>query len=106
MNTIAQIPAIDKLHSIVAVHGLNGHREASWTAPDGTLWLTDFLPTLIPGARIISYGYNAYTKHRTIMSTISFHNHAESFLGHLSFLRVTAATKVCLLYDLLCCLCL
>ena len=45
---------------IVAIHGLNGHREKTWThAESGTFWLRDLLPTALPGARIYSYGYDA-----------------------------------------------
>ena len=47
--------------SIVAVHGLGGDWEATWTDSNGQLWLRDFLPTQIPPARIMSYGYNSNT---------------------------------------------
>ena len=47
------------LASIVAVHGLNGHRERSWTADDGTNWLQSLLPRDMPDCRILSWGYNA-----------------------------------------------
>ncbi|KAF8526569.1 hypothetical protein BU17DRAFT_74115 [Hysterangium stoloniferum] len=45
--------------SIVAIHGLDGHREASFTAPNGVLWLRDLLPKALPTARILTYGYDA-----------------------------------------------
>jgi hypothetical protein len=48
---------------IIAVHGLNGHYEKTWqeTGPNGQSvnWLRDFLPSQIPYARIMSYGYNS-----------------------------------------------
>jgi hypothetical protein len=47
--------------SIVAVHGLGGHWERTWTDENGKLWLRDFLPSQIPNARIMSYGYNSDT---------------------------------------------
>ncbi|KAJ5546882.1 hypothetical protein N7494_004467 [Penicillium frequentans] len=50
-------PRID----IVAVHGLGGHRENSWTADDGTNWLQSLLPRDLPDCRILSWGYNAST---------------------------------------------
>jgi hypothetical protein len=42
--------------SIVAIHGLNGHREKTWTAKNKVNWLRDanILSTIIPNARIIS----------------------------------------------------
>lgn len=53
--------------SIVAVHGLMGDWEKTWTV-NGKLWLRDFLPAEFPEARIMSYGYNSdvcFTKART-----------------------------------------
>ncbi|KAF8524260.1 hypothetical protein BU17DRAFT_6911, partial [Hysterangium stoloniferum] len=48
-------------HSIVAIHGLDGHREESFTASNGISWLRDLLPPSIPNARILTYGYDAST---------------------------------------------
>jgi hypothetical protein len=47
---------------IIAVHGLNGHRENSWIHTNGetgeqTLWLRDLLPPCIPNSRISTFGY-------------------------------------------------
>ena len=42
---------------IVAIHGINGDAFKTWTHPDGRLWLRDFLPDQLPGARIFSFGY-------------------------------------------------
>jgi hypothetical protein len=49
--------------SIVAVHGLNGHRIDTWTASNGVCWLREpnLLPAQFPTARILTYGYPAYT---------------------------------------------
>ncbi|KAH8746959.1 hypothetical protein F5882DRAFT_312127 [Hyaloscypha sp. PMI_1271] len=45
---------------IVAVHGLNGDAYSTWThAQTEKLWLRDFLPSDLPGARIYSFGYPA-----------------------------------------------
>ncbi|KAL6240249.1 hypothetical protein RBB50_012854 [Rhinocladiella similis] len=49
-------PALD----IVAVHGLGGDAINTWTQPKSKkFWLRDFLPQQIPGARIMTFGYNA-----------------------------------------------
>jgi hypothetical protein len=66
----AKIKANGIIRSIVAVHGLNplskeNHAEETWTAPNGQLWLKDFLPTQIPKARIFLFGYNANTAFST-----------------------------------------
>ncbi|KAK3317792.1 Alpha/Beta hydrolase protein [Cercophora scortea] len=48
---------------IVAVHGLDGHHLDSWThnpqSPDATMWLRDLLPAKLPGARIMTFSYDA-----------------------------------------------
>ena len=45
----------------MAVHGLGGDWERTWTDENGKLWLRDFLPSQLPNARIMSYGYNSQT---------------------------------------------
>jgi hypothetical protein len=45
---------------VVAIHGLNGDAEQTWTHRDsGTLWLRDLLPVQIPAIRVLTYGYDA-----------------------------------------------
>ncbi|KAG8846889.1 hypothetical protein FRB91_000370 [Serendipita sp. 411] len=78
--SVCQDPTID----IVAIHGLDGHREQSWTAEDGTLWLRDLLPNDLPNARILSYGYDADTRSSTQTSTHTIFRHAEAFFERLS----------------------
>src|SRR5208282_5496876 len=45
--------------SIIAIHGLGGNWRQTWTAKNGNFWLEHFLPTQLPNARIMAYGYNA-----------------------------------------------
>lgn len=52
-----QEPIVD----IVAVHGLNGHREETWTDENKILWLRDLLPSKLPNARIWTWGYDSRT---------------------------------------------
>jgi hypothetical protein len=47
--------------SIVAVHGLNGHRDKTWTAANDVYWLRDLLSSNIPNARIFCWRYDANT---------------------------------------------
>ncbi|OIW34693.1 hypothetical protein CONLIGDRAFT_658495 [Coniochaeta ligniaria NRRL 30616] len=42
---------------IIAVHGLNGDAYTTWTHGNGTLWLRDLLPKVLPGCRVYTYGY-------------------------------------------------
>ncbi|OCL02322.1 hypothetical protein AOQ84DRAFT_357452 [Glonium stellatum] len=45
---------IDPIVDIIAVHGLNGHRDKTWTAGNGVNWLRDLLPQDLPNARIMA----------------------------------------------------
>lgn len=53
-------------HSVVLVHGMDGHYEDTWRAGNqsGTLWPRDenFLPAYLPKARVFSWSYNASIK--------------------------------------------
>jgi hypothetical protein len=48
---------------VVAVHGLGGDFYNTWTFEQGgnqkqkPFWLSDFLPTDLPGARVFTFGY-------------------------------------------------
>ncbi|KAG8846226.1 hypothetical protein FRB91_001059, partial [Serendipita sp. 411] len=86
-------PGQDPIVDIISIHGLDGHREQSWTADDGTMWLRDLLPEDIPNARILSYGYDADTRSFSRTSTQNIFRHAEAFAEDLSRLRRTADSK-------------
>ena len=59
------------LRSILAVHGVNGHREETWTGDEGILWPRDLLPSQLPNARISAWGYDSRT-------------HTKSYREHLT----------------------
>ncbi|KAI4709724.1 hypothetical protein J4E89_005741 [Alternaria sp. Ai002NY15] len=52
------MPSADD-HSIVFLHGLTGGRLTTFTHRNGKCWPRDFLPQVLPDARIMSYGYDA-----------------------------------------------
>jgi len=64
---------------IVALHGLDGSRESTWTfgetsgqqSEQGSLWLRDYLPADLPGSRIFTYGYNSKVKGSRSVSGIN-----------------------------------
>lgn len=59
--------------SIVAVHGFGGPLH-TWTHDvSGKLWLRDFLPKDLPGARIMSFGYDSM-----VVNSKSVHGMIES----------------------------
>lgn len=72
--------------SIVAVHGLNGHREKTWTKDDIN-WLRDFLPSDIPNARILTWGYDANTHSTSQISHQYLYDHAITLVSDLCLKR-------------------
>jgi hypothetical protein len=72
---------------VVAVHGLNGHRENTWTAKTGVLWLRDLLPAKIPNARIFSWGYDANTHGKKPLTSMYLYDHARELVSDLSLER-------------------
>jgi len=75
--------------SIVAIHGLNGHREKTWTAKNKVNWLRDanMLSTIIPNARIMSWGYDANTHSTEGLSAMYLYDHAQNLVSDLSLHR-------------------
>ncbi|KAH6627252.1 hypothetical protein B0J18DRAFT_366270 [Chaetomium sp. MPI-SDFR-AT-0129] len=74
-----QNPIVD----IVALHGLNGHREKTWTAKNGVHWLRDLLPEDLPQARILCWGYDANTHASDRVNSQYLHNHARTLVSDL-----------------------
>lgn len=74
-------------HSIVAVHGLDGHRENTWRAENGVLWLKTLLSDDLPKARVYTYGYDSRTHSRDYISRETFYGHAQNLVGELTLER-------------------
>jgi hypothetical protein len=83
---------INSEFSIVAIHGLNGHSEKTWTAENGVNWLRDLLPGDLPDARIFSWGYDANTHSSSRVSCQYLYDHAISLVTDLC--RVRGRTEV------------
>jgi hypothetical protein len=75
------------IQSIVGVHGLNGHREKTWTSKDDVNWLKDLLPKTIPNARIFSWGYDANTHSKSHVTVQYLYDHATTLVSDLSLER-------------------
>lgn len=73
--------------SIVAVHGLNGHSEETWTAGNSINWLYHLLPHDLPNARIMTWGYDASTDSRSRVSCLYLYNHAKTLVSDLCLER-------------------
>jgi hypothetical protein len=73
----------DPIVDIVALHGLNGHREITWTAENGVHWLRDLLPEDLPQARILCWGYDANTHAADRVSWNYLYDHATNLVSDL-----------------------
>lgn len=76
------------LHSIVFVHGLNGHPHHTWaTHKPEAFWPADLLPSALEEqhVRILTYGYDANVGVFTDgASKDKIHNHAEHLASRLT----------------------
>ncbi|CCA76699.1 hypothetical protein PIIN_10687, partial [Serendipita indica DSM 11827] len=74
----------DPIVDIIAIHGLDGHRLYTWIAEtaqsERVMWLQEFLPSDIPHARILTYGYDADTRSSEFTSTNTIQRHAMGFM--------------------------
>uniref|UniRef100_A0A0B7KK83 DUF676 domain-containing protein n=1 Tax=Bionectria ochroleuca TaxID=29856 RepID=A0A0B7KK83_BIOOC len=82
-------PVID----IVAIHGLNGHREKTWIADNGVHWLRSLLPNDLPNARILCWGYDANTHSSSRVSCQYLYDHAQTLVSDLSRKRKITKTS-------------
>ncbi|RYP56688.1 hypothetical protein DL769_009878 [Monosporascus sp. CRB-8-3] len=79
----------DAVVDIVFVHGLPGGREKTWTARDASEpWPKALLPSELPTARILTFGYDAYvTNWRDVVSQNRIGNYSWSLLVSLASYR-------------------
>ena len=78
----------------MALHGLNGHAFDTWLCrgrDDYFMWLRDSLSEHFPGARILTYGYNANVV--SDVSTGRLRTFAETFLERLRLERESDAVR-------------
>ena len=80
---------------IVAIHGLNGHFEKTWTTEgtDGARvnWLRDLLPKKLPNTRILAFSYNYLVQSGN--STAGILDFATQLLEEILTVRKTPAEK-------------
>jgi hypothetical protein len=79
----------DQIHErspdIIAIHGICGDPLKTWTHESGALWLRDFLPKDISGARVFSFGYDAEVALTKSLATLD--NFARSLLNNIKLER-------------------
>jgi len=75
--------------SIVFIHGLTGDRDKTWTAQEASEpWPKTILPSKLPTARILTFGYDAYVSDwRGVVSQNRIANHAWNLLTSLATYR-------------------
>lgn len=75
--------------SIIFVHGLTGHRETTWTAKgSGLPWPQELLPSEVPKARILTFGYDARVLDwRSMISQNRIGNHSRNLLHAIANYR-------------------
>lgn len=75
--------------SIVFVHGLTGDREKTWTAKDAAApWPQSLLPSKVPKARVLTFGYDAYVVDwKGVVSKSRIGNHAMNLLTSVATYR-------------------
>ncbi|KAI9782390.1 MAG: hypothetical protein M1839_005263 [Geoglossum umbratile] len=87
------VEGTNPLVDIIAVHGLNGHREKTWTASNGVCWLRQLMPAKIPNARIFTWGYDASTHSISPISAQSLYDHATTLVSDLCLERRLSQTE-------------
>ncbi|KAM7187468.1 hypothetical protein V8F33_011208 [Rhypophila sp. PSN 637] len=77
----------------IAVHGLNGHWEKTWSTASGVNWLSSILAEDIPNVRILTYGYNSRTHGAEQLIVESLYDHGKTFVQVLCAYRRNTKTE-------------
>lgn len=75
----------ERAPDIIAIHGICGDPLKTWTHESGALWLRDFLPKDINGARVFSFGYDAEVALTRSLATLD--DFARSLLNNIKLER-------------------
>lgn len=79
---------------IVFIHGFTGDRQRTWTHPDTqAAWPQTILPPLLPTARILTYGYDAYVlRPQHYVSLNRLRDHAKDLLNTFTTYRADSSS--------------
>ncbi|KAJ5166726.1 uncharacterized protein N7482_005507 [Penicillium canariense] len=80
---------------IVFVHGLTGNRETTWTdTPTKIFWPEQLLPTDLPTARILTFGYDADIIHALrVAGSNTLRDHGKGLAHDLALWRMRSRTN-------------
>ncbi|KAI1325061.1 hypothetical protein F5Y16DRAFT_423378 [Xylariaceae sp. FL0255] len=85
---ILRTPPNDDGIDIIFIHGLTGDSLRTWYHRSGIYWPTDLLPKDVPGARILSFGYDAdVIKIVGAVGQGNLRNHASTLVAEYAALR-------------------
>ena len=71
----------------MAIHGLGGGSSSTWKAANGNMWLRDMLPSSVPGARIMTFGYDTEPSGSRNVYRNSISSPANNLISALAILR-------------------
>jgi hypothetical protein len=73
-------------YSLVFIHGLDGHPFETWTdSQNHVFWPRDLMPSVLPGTRVLTYGYNEDTRGNRLTSNLR--DSARSLMHRLMAIR-------------------
>ncbi len=77
------------LYSLIFVHGLQGHRDRTWTGPSAqSPWPRDILPDIIPNVRVLTFGYDSsVTRWDRMVSKNTVNDHALGLMNSIATYR-------------------
>ena len=85
----------DATIDICFVHGLTGNRDSTWTASKQSKpWPAMLLPSKLPHARLLTWGYDAYVVQASVTSKNRLTDHAVNLLIDLTNDRDSCNTSL------------
>lgn len=72
---------------------MEGHQERSWAPNSDYKWAESPLVKMVPGARLMSFGYDAHIRNQALLSKTNIFDIGHSLLGELARKRQREQVK-------------